>query len=66
MAGTKQGGLKTAKINKQKYGTDFYARIGAKGGASKDPRKGFGSNPDLARKVGAIGGRKSRRGKTSA
>ena len=32
MAGTKAGGLKAAATNKAKYGKEFYARIGAKGG----------------------------------
>jgi hypothetical protein len=32
MAGTKIGGLQAAETNKQKYGTDFYAKIGAIGG----------------------------------
>lgn len=32
MAGTLAGGRKAAITNKQKYGEDFYARIGAKGG----------------------------------
>lgn len=32
MAGTKQGGLKTAATNREKYGKDFYKNIGQKGG----------------------------------
>jgi uncharacterized protein len=32
MAGTVAGGLAAAEINKRKYGKDFYAKIGAKGG----------------------------------
>ena len=32
MAGTKSGGKAAAATNKSKYGADFYARIGAKGG----------------------------------
>lgn len=32
MAGTKEGGQRAAATNKSKYGSDFYARIGAKGG----------------------------------
>lgn len=32
MAGTKAGGIAAAKKNKAKYGKDFYAKIGAKGG----------------------------------
>jgi len=32
MAGTKRGGEKAAKVNKTKYGDDFYEVIGRKGG----------------------------------
>lgn len=32
MAGTKAGGRAAAATNKAKYGSDFYARIGAEGG----------------------------------
>ena len=32
MAGTKAGGMKAAATNKAKYGKEFYARIGQKGG----------------------------------
>jgi hypothetical protein len=63
MAGTKHGGAKAAATNKAKYGSDFYARIGASGG--KIGRTGgFYANRDLARKAGAMGGRISRRGKS--
>lgn len=60
MAGTKAGGKQAAKTNKQKYGPDFYRKIGALGG-SKTGRKGFALNPELARIAGAQGGRISRR-----
>jgi hypothetical protein len=60
MAGTKQGGLSAASTNKSKYGSDFYAKIGAKGG--KIGRTGgFFGNRELARRAGAIGGSISRR-----
>lgn len=62
MAGTKAGGQKAAATNKAKHGSDFYAKIGAKGG--KNGRTGgFAANPDLARIAGAKGGRISRRKK---
>lgn len=60
MAGTKDGGKKAAKTNKELYGEDFFKRIGALGGAKK-VKKGFASNPELARKAGKIGGLLSRR-----
>lgn len=66
MAGTKQGGLKTSTTVKNKYGADWYARIGAAGGkkGKKDGTvKGFAANPELARRAGVIGGQISRRGK---
>jgi general stress protein YciG len=61
MAGTKPGGAKAAATNKSKYGSDFYARIGASGG-KVGRTGGFYANRDLARKAGAKGGRLSRRG----
>ena len=49
MSGTKIGGIKAAKVNKQKHGSDFYARIGSLGGRNGHTG-GFGSD-----KVGADG-----------
>ena len=60
MAGTKAGGKAAAATNKKKYGSDFYAKIGAKGGAL-GTTGGFYANRDLARKAGAAGGKISRR-----
>lgn len=62
MAGTKAGGQAAAKTNKNKYGSDFYAKIGAKGG-KLGRTGGFYANRDLARIAGAKGGRKSRKNK---
>lgn len=62
MAGTKDGGKAAAQTNKKKYGSDFYAKIGAMGG-KKGHTGGFYANRELARKAGAIGGRISRRSK---
>lgn len=61
MAGTKAGGRKAAITNKKKYGQDFYANIGRKGGTNGHTG-GFASNPELAKIAGAKGGRKSKRG----
>lgn len=61
MAGTKAGGLKAAESNKRKYGSDWYSRIGKKGGKNGHTG-GFAANPELARAAGAKGGRISRRG----
>ncbi len=44
MAGTKAGGKRAAQTNKTKYGRDFYAAIGAKGGSRKSQSKGFAYN----------------------
>lgn len=65
MAGTKTGGKAAAKTNKNKYGPDFYARIGAMGG-KKGHTGGFFKNRELARVAGARGGRVSRRSKKTA
>lgn len=70
MSGTKKGGLKAARTNLEKYGDDFYKRIGHKGGI-KGKTGGFASQlvdkngltgPERARIAGAKGGSKSRRG----
>lgn len=60
MAGTKAGGLKAAATNKRLHGADFYARIGRKGG--QNGHTGGFSDRELAKRAGALGGRKSRRG----
>ena len=65
MAGTKQGGRAAASTNRQKYGSDFYAKIGAMGG-KKGTTGGFYANRELARKAGQKGGRISRRTKKAA
>ena len=60
MAGTKEGGKAAAATNKTKYGSDFYAKIGAKGG-KLGRTGGFYANRELARAAGSKGGRISRR-----
>lgn len=62
MPGTKQGGLSAAKTNKDKYGADYYKRIGAMGG-KLGRTGGFYADRELARRAGAKGGRLSRRKK---
>lgn len=62
MAGTKEGGRNTAKTITERYGEDYYSRIGAVGG-KKSKTGGFFANRELARIAGAKGGRKSRRKK---
>lgn len=67
MAGTKAGGQEAAKTNKERYGADFYRKIGSKGGKlGRDG--GFAAGEEgreRARKWGAIGGQLSRRGPSS-
>lgn len=61
--GTKQGGLKAAATNKDRYGDDFYKRIGAKGGKIGGGKGGFRNNSELAKrasKKGIIAQRKKR------
>jgi hypothetical protein len=65
MAGTKAGGKAAAATNKAKYGPDFYAKIGAKGG-KLGRTGGFYADRELARIAGAKGGRISRRSKKVA
>lgn len=62
MSGTRAGGAKAAKMNKQLYGDDFYRKIGSKGGRQKSSKpRGFAAHPELARTAGAKGGRMSSR-----
>jgi general stress protein YciG len=63
MAGTKAGGLKASATNKQRWGEDFYKRIGAKGGRNGHTG-GFAANRELASIAGKKGGSISRRGKS--
>lgn len=65
MAGTRKGGLKCAQTNKERYGTDFYKKIGAKGGA-KSIGGGFAYIPGLAQSAGAKGGAISSRRRREA
>ena len=64
MAGTKQGGINAANTNKTKYGSDFYSKIGSKGG-KLGRTGGFFANRELARIAGKRGGRVSRRTKVA-
>ena len=61
MAGTKAGGINASITNKEKYGEDFYAVIGAKGG--KKGRTGGYTDKELASRAGRKGGTISKRGK---
>lgn len=61
MVGTKAGGAKAALTIKKKYGEDFYARIGSKGGQAGHTG-GFAANPELAKVAGRKGGSRSKRG----
>lgn len=70
MSGTKAGGLKARERNLEKYGPDFYKRIGAKGGRN-GKTGGFASDvvgddgltgKERAKIAGAKGGKISRRG----
>ena len=63
MPGTLEGGRKAAATNKAKYGSDFYANIGRKGGSKSHPEtRPFALDPELAKRCGRNGGKKSRRG----
>lgn len=62
MAGTISGGRQAAQTNKERHGSDFYSRIGMKGG-SNGHTGGFYQDKELARTAGAKGGRISKRGK---
>lgn len=59
MAGNHSGGRKSAITNKQKWGPDFYAKIGAAGG-KKSRTGGFYARRDVASFAGSIGGKLSK------
>lgn len=61
MAGNHEGGLKTAQTLKQKYGDDYYSKMGQKGGKNGHTG-GFAANPELAKRAGQKGGHISKRG----
>lgn len=61
MSGTVAGGLKTKKTIIERYGSDWYKKIGKIGGKACVP-KGFAVNPELAKRAGSIGGKLSKRG----
>lgn len=64
MAGTITGAKKAAKTNKEKYGADYYRHLGHLGGSAiTDKPRGFAANPELAKRAGRIGGKRSKRGK---
>ena len=63
MAGTAKGGRLAAEKNKQRHGSDFYARIGRLGG-QKSRNGGFAAGKEGRKRAsywGSIGGSISRR-----
>lgn len=63
MSQTKEGGQRTKQTIIDKYGPDYYQKIGKMGGSVKSPTKGFGSmSKEKIREAGAKGGRNSRKG----
>ena len=66
MSGTKAGGLKARETNKSKYGDDYYARQGKKGGSVSHPEtRYFALHPEFAKIAGKKGGQISKRGKSN-
>lgn len=74
MSGTREGGLKASKTNKERHGADYYAKIGAIGGHNGNTG-GFASDVvgkdgltgwERAVKAGSKGGKISKRGKATA
>ena len=61
MAGTVEGALKAAASNMERYGADYYRRIGQRGGTISRGG-GFASSHELAVRAGRKGGTISRRG----
>ncbi len=73
MPGTILGGRKAAQTNKTRHGSDFYAKIGQKGGqlgtsggfASAKVGKDNLTGKERARQAGRLGGKVSRRRKAT-
>lgn len=61
MAGTIAGGKKTSQIVTEKYGSDYFAKIGSTGGKN-GTTGGFYADKDRAKKAGKLGGQRSFRG----
>lgn len=59
MAGNKEGGIKT-RDKLLSEDPDFYNKLAPRGGKVKNPKKGFGSNKELAREAGRKGGQARR------
>lgn len=67
MSGNIIGGRKAAKTNKEKYGSDFYHKLGKLSWENPFRKTGgFTGDPERARELGALGGAKSRRVWTDA
>lgn len=57
MAGTREGGLKASVVIREKYGLDYWQKIGKEGGLKK-VKKGFAMmTPEKRREAGMKGGR---------
>lgn len=69
MSGNRIGGIKASAKNRELYGDDYYVKLGALGGkaghsggfASTTAGKDGLTGRERASKVGAIGGKKSKR-----
>lgn len=67
MSNTTAGGKKVAETNLAKD-PDYYKKLGALGGSTvtKNTKlKGFGTNRELAKEAGRIGGQRSKRKRAS-
>lgn len=56
----KDSGSKVRRTIEERYGKDYWRKIGSKGGKATG-MKGFALNPELARMAGKKGGKKSTR-----
>jgi hypothetical protein len=69
MSGTVEGGKAAAETNKNKYGADFYVKIGAIGG-KKGTTGGFETmareDPVRHKMISSLAGMKGKRGKANA
>lgn len=61
MSGSKIGGKKASRTNRERYGEDFYKVIGAIGGRNGHTG-GFSYDVNVAKEAGSKGGRLGKRG----
>ena len=61
MAGTRAGGLKAKQSNIERYGEDYYQKLGKRSAGKPKKNTYLSLHPEFASKIGKIGGARSKR-----